>query len=145
MENGCDILLLPYCAKLLTCAYRNKDGCTKCGGCSIGQAYELAEEMGLVPITIQNFEHLMTTLKMLEGNSGGYIGCCCEGFYCKHRDDLETVNLRGLLIDIESETCYDLRKEVEALKGTFESQTELKISLLSKLMAKVCRKKVIAR
>ncbi len=65
----------------------------------------------------------------------GYIGCCCEGFYCKHQDDLESVDLRGILIDIDDQTCYDLGKEREALAGTFESQTDLKIGLLSKLIA----------
>ena len=134
-DNGYDVLLLPYCAKLPSCVYRKKDGCSKCGKCSIGEAYELAEEAGLDPITILNFEHLMATLKMLQQNGvRGYIGCCCEGFYCKHLDELEAVSLPGILIDIDDQTCYDLGKEREALDGTFESQTELKIGLLSKLI-----------
>lgn len=134
-DNVYDVLLLPYCAKLPSCVYRKKDGCAKCGKCSIGKAYELAEEAGLVPITILNFEHLMATLKMLQQNGvRGYIGCCCEGFYCKHLDELEAVSLPGILIDIDDKTCYDLGKEREALDGTFESQTELKIGLLLKLL-----------
>ncbi len=135
-DGGYDVLLLPYCAKLPSCEYRMKDGCTKCGKCSIGTAYELAEEAGLDPITVQSFEHLMETLERLQ-RSGvrGYIGCCCEGFYCKHQDDLESIDLHGILIDIDDQTCYDLGKEKEALAGTFESQTDLKIGLLSKLIA----------
>jgi lipoate-protein ligase A len=142
LENGCDVLLLPYCAKLLSCEYRKKEGCVKCGGCSIGLAYELAEEAGLVPITIQNFEHLMATLKLLKRNDvRGYIGCCCEGFYCKHQDDLEAVGIPGILVGIDDQTCYDLGKEREALRGAFESQTELRIDILSKLLAKIGHKK----
>jgi lipoate-protein ligase A len=138
LNGGCEALLLPYCAKLPTCEYRKKDGCIKCGECSIGEAYELAEKTGLSPITIHNFEHLMATLKQLKLNGvKSYIGSCCEGFYCKHQDDLEHIGLPGILIDIDDQTCYDLGKENEALKGTFENQTELKINLLSKLINKI--------
>lgn len=134
-EDGYQALLLPYCAKLATCEYRRREGCLKCGGCSIGDAYELAEKAGLKPITIQSFEHLMKTLDRLQRDGvKGYIGCCCEGFYCKHQDDLEAAGLPGVLVDIDDQTCYDLGKEKEAVDGTFESQTELKISLLSKLL-----------
>jgi len=130
-----DVLLLPYCAKLPSCQFRRKDGCSRCGLCSTGRAYELAERAGLDPITILNFEHLMSTLKRLK-QSGvrGYIGCCCEGFICKHQDELEATGLHGVLIDIEDQTCYDLGKEREALMGAFENQTELKIGLLSKIV-----------
>jgi lipoate-protein ligase A len=138
LDEGCEVLLLPYCAKLTTCEYRKKDGCVKCGECSIGLAYELAEKVGLTVITIQNFEHLMTTLKMLKQKGvKGYIGCCCEGFYGKHQDELERAGIPGILIDIDDQTCYDLGKEKEALRGSFENQTELKIDLLSKLVEKI--------
>jgi len=131
LNNGCGVLLLPYCAKLPTCEYRKKEGCTKCGGCSISQAYEFAEHAGLVPITIQNFENLMDVLMRLKRNGvKGYIGCCCEGFYCKHQDDLEKAGVPGVLIDIDDRTCYELGKEAEALKGTFENQTRLKLNIL---------------
>ncbi len=138
IANGCGALLLPYCAKLTTCKYRRKDGCTMCGDCTIGSAYKLAEEKGLKPVTIQNFEHLLAVLEGLkEDGVRGYIGCCCEAFYCKHQDDLESVGIPGILIDIDNQTCYDLGKEAEALKGTFESQTELKVDLLSKLVSNI--------
>jgi len=142
LDGGCAALLLPYCAKLPTCEYRKKDGCVKCGRCSIGLAYELAEKAGLESISVQNFEHLMETLELLKQNGAkGYIGCCCEGFYCKHQDDLERAGIPAILIDIDDQTCYDLGKEWEALMGTFENQTELKIGLLSKLMEKISPKR----
>jgi len=135
LSNGCNILLLPYCAKLLKCEYRKKDGCIKCGKCSVGTAYTMAEEAGFIPITIQNFEHLIETLRELrQNNHGGYIGCCCEAFLCKHQQDLEDAGVPGIIVDIDNETCYDLGKEEEALQGNFERQTELKINLLRKLM-----------
>jgi lipoate-protein ligase A len=135
LNNGYDVLLLPYCAKLPTCEYRKKDGCVKCGGCSVGKAYELAEEAKMTPITIQNFEHLMETLEKLKREGvKGYIGCCCEAFYCKHQDDLLRIGIPGILVGIDNQTCYDLGKEQDALKGNFESQTELKIDLLRKLV-----------
>jgi lipoate-protein ligase A len=145
LGEGCEVLLLPYCAKLTSCEYRKKDGCVKCGECSIGLAYELAEKVGLKAITIQNFEHLMTTLKMLKRKGfKGYIGCCCEGFYCKHQDELEQVGIPGVLIDIDDQTCYDLGKEEEALRGSFENQTELNIDLLSKLVEKINPQKTVS-
>lgn len=138
LNNGCEVLLLPYCAKLPTCEYRKKEGCVKCGGCSVGQAYDFAEQSGLAPITIQNFENLMGVLKMLKQRGvKAYIGCCCEGFYCKHQDDLEKAGIPGVLLDIDDSTCYDLGKEAEALKGTFENQTKLKLDLLCKLIDRI--------
>ncbi|MFQ6065436.1 MAG: biotin/lipoate A/B protein ligase family protein [Candidatus Bathyarchaeia archaeon] len=135
LKNGFDFLLLPYCAKPLTCEYRRREGCTMCGECSVGTAYELALASGLKPVTIQNFEHLMETLEELrQANAKGYIGCCCEAFICKHQNDLKEAGIPALLLDINHQTCYDLGKEEEALKGNFESQTELKIDLLSKLV-----------
>jgi lipoate-protein ligase A len=86
-------------------------------------------------ITIQNFEHLMSVLseKKKEGATG-FIGCCCEAFYCKHQDELEEVGVPGIIIDIDDKTCYDLGKDHEAYKGNFDVQTQLKMELLSKLL-----------
>jgi len=135
LKDGCNVLLLPYCAKLLTCEYRKKDGCVMCGKCSVGIAYELALTSGLTPITIQNFEHLMQTLKELKRKGvKGFLGCCCEAFFCKHQNDFEQAGIPAILIDIDSQTCYDLGKEEIALKGDFENQTELKIGLLNRLL-----------
>ena len=66
--------------------------------------------------------------------SAGFIGCCCEGFYCKHQDDFEKVDLPGLLIDIDDTTCYELGKEHEALIGDFENKTNIKLDLLTKVI-----------
>jgi len=136
LNGGFEYLLLPYCAKLPSCRYRATDGCEKCGFCSVGEAYELAEQVGLKPITILNFEHLMDVLGDLKRNGAhGYIGCCCEAFYCKHKRDMEDVGVPGLIIDIEDKTCYDLGKVSEAYRGEFDAQTKLRIYLLRKILS----------
>ncbi len=135
LDGKCDYLLLPYCAKLIKCEYRRKEGCLKCGLCTVGDAYELAEKAGLKPVTIQNFEHLMDVLNEMRRNGArGYIGCCCEAFYQKHRDELEEAGIPGIIIDIENKTCYDLGKAEDAYKGLFEAQTSLKINVLAKIV-----------
>jgi lipoate-protein ligase A len=134
-DNQIDVLLLPYCSKLVSCELRFTDGCTACGQCTVGVGYKMAQEHGLTPIIIQNFEHLMETIRTMEGNgSTGYLGCCCEGFYSKHREDFESVNLPGVLINIDDQTCYDLGKENEAYAGKFENQTNLRLELLEKMI-----------
>lgn len=135
LNEGCDYLLLPYCAKLPSCGHRKTDGCAKCGRCSVGKVYELAEAIGLKPVTILNFEHLMGTLKIMKKSGAkGYLGCCCEAFYCKHRDELEELGVPGIIVDIDDRTCYDLEKEEDAYRGNFEAQTQLKLELLTKLL-----------
>ena len=134
-DNPLDFLLLPYCSKLISCNLRYTDGCTACGKCTVGIAYNMAQEHGLTPITIQNFDHLMETIRTIEKNgSTGYLGCCCEGFYSKHSEDFESVNLPGVLINIDDQTCYDLGKEHEAYAGEFENQTNLRLVLLEKMI-----------
>jgi lipoate-protein ligase A len=143
-ENGFEgeYLLLPYCAKDLSCKHRFLDSCEKCGVCSVGEAYELAERVGMKVITILSFEHLMEVLEKLRREKArGYVGCCCEAFYCKHRDDLEQAGVPGLIIGIEDQTCYDLGKEGEAYKGEFNAQTKLKTDLLEKLLPQVGRRR----
>lgn len=132
------VLLLPYCAKFIQCEYRYNDGCNKCGQCSVGRAYELAEKHKLTPITIQNYEHLKTTLQKYKTNGvKSYIGCCCEVFFTKHQKMFREMGLSGVLIDIENNTCYDLGKELEALSGKFENQTNLRLGLLEKVISHV--------
>jgi lipoate-protein ligase A len=129
------VLLLPYCAKRVGCEYRYNGGCSKCGQCSVGTAYELAEERGLTPITIRNYEHLRATLKRCKDDGvKSYIGCCCESFFVKRQRMFREIGIPGVLIDIENRTCYDLDKETEALAGKFENQTELKLGLLKKVI-----------
>jgi lipoate-protein ligase A len=43
--------------------------------------------------------------------------------------------LSGILIDVESTTCYELGKEHEAHNGVFEGQTELNAGLISKILS----------
>ncbi|MDI6839671.1 MAG: DUF116 domain-containing protein [bacterium] len=128
-------LLLPYCAKLKVCKFRYKDFCTECGKCSVGEAYRIGRERSMMVTTIVSFEHLMSTLKRYKRDGiTSYIGCCCEPFYAKHREELEDIGLGGILIDIDNTTCYELGKVEEAYKGRFESQTELNIGLLKEVM-----------
>ncbi|MDP2662136.1 MAG: DUF116 domain-containing protein [Dehalococcoidia bacterium] len=131
----CSVLLLPYCAKPLACDFRNEDGCIECGLCTIGEAYRLARNKGLRPISIVNYEHLQETLVKcrLEGEPA-FVGACCEAFYSKHRQDFEEAGLPGVLVDIDSATCYDLGEETQAYRGQFERQTNLRLGLLAKVV-----------
>ncbi|MBC7228075.1 MAG: DUF116 domain-containing protein [Thermoflexales bacterium] len=136
----CQALLLPYCAKLPDCPYRYQEGCDRCGACCIGAAYELADRYGLTPISIQNYEHLEETLERLKREGvEAFVGSCCEAFYAKHRDDFERIGLPGILVDVDSSTCYDLGKEQDAYAGKFQNQTYLKMGLLEKILARVGR------
>lgn len=132
------VLLLPYCAKLVGCEYRNNGGCSRCGQCSVGMAYELAEQTGLTPITIHNYDHLKGTLRKCKINGvRSYIGCCCEAFFAKRQRMFREAGIPGVLIDIENSTCYDLDKEAQGLAGKFENQTELRLDLLKKVISYV--------
>lgn len=128
-------LLLPYCAKSLECGYRYKRDCAECGLCSIGDAYKLEKKRNMEVTTILSFEDLIEILKDLKQNgANSFIGSCCEAFYTKHIEDFEEVGLPGILIDIDSTTCYDLGKANDAYKGSFESKTELNFNLLMKVL-----------
>lgn len=128
-------LLLPYCAKAVNCELRYEDSCTKCGKCSVGSAYEMAERLKLEPLTIVNYEHLEDTLKWLKRQGySAFFGSCCESFFTKHYDDFERMGLKGILVDIEDTTCYDLGREEEAYRGRFEGETSLKLDLLEKVL-----------
>ncbi len=128
-------LLLPYCSKSLECGYRYERDCIECGECSIGEAYRLGKEKKMWITTILSFEDLMETLKdFRKRRISSYIGCCCEAFYTKHLEDFERSGVPGILIDIDNTTCYDLGKEKEAYKGNFESQTDINIDLLKKVL-----------
>jgi lipoate-protein ligase A len=130
-----EILLLPYCAKELDCLYRDQPGCDECGRCTVGEAVQMARSFGMESITIQNYEDLESTLDRLK-HSGvrRFIGSCCEPFYGKHRPDFERIGLPGILVNVESSTCYDLGEEKKAFKGEFENQTHLNLSLLQRVL-----------
>ncbi len=136
--TSCPVLLLPYCAKLPTCEYRYREGCSRCGECCISDAYHLAEKYGLTPVTIQNYEMLEETLERLKLEGvPAFVGSCCEPFYAKHRDDFERIGLPGILVDVDNTTCYDLGREEDAYAGRFEKQTFLNLGLLERVVARV--------
>lgn len=127
--------LLPYCAKLAACELRQQRECTECGECTAGDVYRLAREKGLSPVTITSFEDLMETLTALKSRGvRSYIASCCRPFYLKHQKDFERAELPGILIDIESATCYELGKEEDAYMGRFAGQTELNTELIGKIL-----------
>lgn len=131
-------LLLPYCAKPPSCEYRYRDGCICCGLCDVGEAYALAEAFGLVPITIHNYEMLEDVLSdCWRQGATAFVGSCCESFYAKHRADFERIGLPGVLIDLDSSTCYDLGQERQAYLGQYENQTKLRLGLLRRVVARM--------
>jgi len=133
--TDCSVILLPYCSKLVECEFRHKNECTKCNLCTIGDAYELAEKNKMDSITILSFENLMETLQDLKKKGvKAFVGSCCEAFYVKHLEDFEEAGLPGVLIDIDSTTCYDLDKVKEAKLGNFEGQTHLNMELINKVV-----------
>ena len=129
------VVLLPYCAKLANCEYRYDKDCISCGGCTVGVAYELARSHNMEPITIVSFEDLQTTLDdMKRRGIKSYLGCCCDPFFVRHREDFEKAGMAGILINIENTSCYDLDQEREAKEGTFGGETQLKLDVLEKLL-----------
>jgi lipoate-protein ligase A len=138
LEQTAVPLLLPYCAKKLTCKLRYTQGCRQCGQCDIGKAYMLAKEYAMEPITIQNYEMLEETLQSLKQRGcQAFVGICCEAFWVKHRRDFERIGLPGILINVDNSTCYDLRQEQEAHEGSFENQTQLKLELIGRVLHKL--------
>ena len=128
-------LLIPYCSKPTDCEFRNEKTCGLCGECGVGELYATAQRHGVEPVSIVNFEDLMATLRKLENRKAGpYLGSCCEAFFIKHEEDFRSIDLPGVLVDIDSSTCYDLGLEREAKRGTFENQTRLKTELIAKLL-----------
>jgi lipoate-protein ligase A len=128
-------LLLPYCAKSTICGYRNKNECTICGECRTSDAYELGYKKDWSVTTIISFENLIETLQQIkEEGATSFVGSCCEAFYAKHMEELSDVGLPGILIDIDSTTCYDLGKATDAYQGSFENQTVLNFDLIKKVL-----------
>jgi lipoate-protein ligase A len=129
------VVLLPYCAKWADCSLRYDEDCLECGRCTVGVAYELARMRGMEPITIVNFEHLWKVLSdMKKSGVTSYIGCCCEPFFIKHKDDFERAGMSGMLIDVKETSCYELDLEKEAKLGKFKEQTRLDVGLLEKVL-----------
>jgi len=127
--------LFPYCSKLIGCSERHDTGCSICGNCTIGEGYKLAIAAGLEPYTITSFNHLMETLaRYCDEGVTGYIGSCCREFYAKHQRDFEISGVPGILLFIDSTTCYDLSQAHAAYRGEFESQTELDLDLITAIL-----------
>jgi len=128
-------LLLPYCSKSLACPFRQVPGCDECGECEVGDCFALARTLGLEPITVQSFEHLMQVLrgKCTDGE-GIYVGSCCEAFYSKHQAEMESIGARGVLVNLDSTTCYDLGKGSAAYYGRFDNKTRLNLPLIEKTL-----------
>lgn len=126
-------MLLPYCAKDLNCPVRHVDDCTRCGLCPIGDMYDLADKLGLEPISISSFEHLMVELKRIKKTpQPTYVASCCQAFLAKHQTEMAEEGPPGIIVDVDSLTCYDLGKEEQAYVGRFNRQSTLLTDLLAK-------------
>ncbi len=129
------VLLLPYCAKLTDCDLRYAKACRACGDCSVGPAWALGLRRKMKLVCVTSFEDLMAELrKMRDRGARAFIGCCCQPFFIKHMDDFKKAGVPGILLDIDNTTCYDLDQAREAYAGKFESQTELNLELLNKVI-----------
>ncbi len=132
------VMLVPYCAKPLWCKWRNRDGCTECGRCEVGEAYRLARERGMQVISIGNYEHLRQTLDRMRGEgAAAYVGMCCENFYLKRRVAFDEAGMPAVLMDISGSNCYELRQEDLAYAGSFQAKSQLNIELVRKLTARI--------
>ncbi|MEZ0361131.1 MAG: lipoate--protein ligase, partial [Hydrogenobacter sp.] len=124
------VMLLPYCAKPRWCDYRHLDDCGECGGCTVGDAYRLAYQKGMIPITITSFELLRDTLLWCAQNGYTYIGHCCYEFYEKRYEIFKKASeegAKGVLFDIVGTTCYSLgvEEEEKAYHGEFTVELDL--------------------
>lgn len=129
------ILLLPYCSKDKECDLRYKKGCRICGDCSIGSGARMGREKKMKIVCITSFEDLMAELrKMKRAGISAFIGCCCRPFFDKHVDDFEKAGVPGILLEIDSTTCYELDQLKQAYAGRFESQTHLNLELLNTVL-----------
>ena len=131
-------LLLPYCAKPVECDFRKIPDCGLCGDCQFEPLYELGHELDMEPVSIQSFEHLMVVLGELSKINGSFLGSCCEAFYTKHQMEMEESGTPGLLVNVDSTTCYDLGKGMEAYVGNFDHQTVLNLPLIQKAARVMC-------
>lgn len=137
-------LLLPYCSKNLDCDFRDIPGCSECGECEIGTCHQIARKYDLEPLTVQSFEHLMETIQSrCVGKEGIYVGSCCEAFFSKHQAEMMGLDAEGILINLDSTTCYDLGKGSMAYKGRFDNKTFLNMELIEKTLRRLHESKDI--
>ncbi|MDD3626937.1 MAG: DUF116 domain-containing protein [bacterium] len=129
------VFLFPYCSKDVDCEFRRLPDCPQCGKCSVGDGYKMAIDENMECITIITFEDLMEKFEILKKRGiTEYIGSCCEAFYVKHQEEFRNSGLKGLLVNIENSTCYDLGKAKEAYLGRFENRTDLNLNLIRKVL-----------
>ena len=135
LQKNPSVLLLPYCSKNTDCEYRFSKRCRLCGNCSIAPASRLGRGRKMEIICITSFEDLMVELgRMKSRGVHAFIGCCCQPFFAKHVDDFENAGIPGILLNIDSTTCYELDKVKEAYAGKFESQTHVNLDLLQTVL-----------
>ncbi len=131
LTAGPSVLLLPYCAKNLTCHLRHKKTCRLCGNCSIGQAWELGWQRKMEVRCVNSFEDLLSELERMKRiDAKAFIGCCCQPFFTKHVNDFERAGIPGILLNIDNTTCYELDQVKDAYEGEFKSQTIVNMDLL---------------
>ncbi len=129
------VLLLPYCAKDPACEYRYRKGCLTCGNCSFTPASRMGRRQKMKVICINSFEDLLHELqKMKRRGIPAFIGCCCQPFFTKHLDDFESAGVPGILLNIDSTTCYELDMARDAYAGKFDSQTHVNLELLETVL-----------
>lgn len=129
------LLLLPYCAKPVSCDRRHEKDCRICGECSLSRPWQRALKKGWFVESIVSYEDLEATLKSYQARGvQAFIGSCCEAFWARHQDDFSKIGLPGILVDIDSSTCYDLGKQKDAYKGHFEGETELMEELMLQII-----------
>lgn len=131
------VLLLPYCAKLTDCDLRYAKGCKVCGddACTIGPAWLRGRQKKMRVTSIVSFEDLWAELERMRADGvTAYIGCCCQPFFAKHVDDFKKSGLPGILLNIDHATCYDLDQAKAAYAGRFESQTQVNLGLLDRVL-----------
>lgn len=125
------VLLLPYCSKDLDCDLRYMKGCRECGNCSIGSSWTMGIGHGMKVRCVTSFEDLVFELdKIKRDGDNSFIGCCCQSFFTKHAIDFEKAAVPGILLNIDSTTCYELDQAKEAYAGQFRSQTSVNLDLL---------------
>ena len=134
-------LLLPYCSKKTDCYFRHVPDCGLCGECDIGRLYEYGRQKNLQVYSVQSFEHLMEVLDEIVASrpdpDNFFIGSCCEAFFAKHQLEMEASGARGVLVNLDSTTCYDLGKGMEAYVGRFDHQTDINTDLIERVIQTV--------
>ncbi len=140
-HQACDILgnadamLIPYCAKPVDCAYRDKEGCDECGKCDVGDLYRLGREHGLRMITLQDYQDLPSTFAHLRAKGvHGLLGMCCQQLFVKRNQVFRDAGIPMVLFDIHGANCHEQGKERQAYRGKFKGQSGLDLPVVERTM-----------